>query len=182
MDFLREGLKKTYWGKLWSFAKPGGGGGGGGQQGWWKTKLLFWKSIFQRVSRIILGPSNHVLHLVWSVYFISTAVRTALKVAWTPQIMGERRPLWHYKSHYKSKKRIDFELGPSVKFVSPNKGLISKKKMGVNFLRRENNQRGGCGGPRGGLAKDHNFPQYVFLRPSLRLKIERCNQLLNALQ
>ena len=23
---LREGLKKTYWEKVWSFAKPGGGG------------------------------------------------------------------------------------------------------------------------------------------------------------
>ena len=34
-----------------------------------------------------------------------------------------------YRSHYKSKKRIDFEMGPSVKFVSPNKGLISKKKI-----------------------------------------------------
>ena len=48
--------------------------------------------------------------------------------------MGERRPLWHYKSHYKSKKRIDFELGPSGKFVSPNKGFISKKKWGSIFF------------------------------------------------
>ena len=24
-------------------------------------------------------------------------------------------------------------MGPSVKFVSPNKGFISKKKLGVNF-------------------------------------------------
>ena len=45
-------------------------------------------------------------------------------------------------------------MGPSVKFVSPNKGLISKKKMGVNFLRRENNQRGGGGGgAKGGFGK-----------------------------
>ena len=56
------------------------------------------------------------LHLVWSAYFISTAVRTALKVARTPQILGENG---NYRSHYKSKKRIDFDMGPSVKFVPP---------------------------------------------------------------
>ena len=33
---VREGFKKTYWGKVWSFAKPGGVSGGGE-----KTKLLF---------------------------------------------------------------------------------------------------------------------------------------------
>ena len=83
----------------------------------------------QTKSRIILGPSKHVLHLVWSAYFISTAVRTALKVARTPQILGGNG---NYRSHYKSKKIIDFEMGPSIKFVSPNKGLIYKKK-GVSF-------------------------------------------------
>ena len=30
-----------------------------------KPNCFFEKSIFQRVSRIILGPSKHVLHLVW---------------------------------------------------------------------------------------------------------------------
>ena len=85
---LREGFKKTYWGKVWSFAKPGGV-----SEGDEKPNCFFEKSIFQRVSRIILGPPKHVLHLVWSAYFISTAVRTALKVARTPQILGERRQL-----------------------------------------------------------------------------------------
>ena len=124
---LREGFKKKKREKVWSFAKPGGGVSEGGK----KPNCFFETSIFQRVSRIILGPSKHVLHLVWSAYFISTAVRTALKVARTPQILGGNG---NYRSHYKSKKRIDFEMGPSVKFVSPNKGLISKKKMGVNFF------------------------------------------------
>ena len=85
-----------------------------------KPNCFFEKSIFQRVSRIILGPPKHVLHLVWSAYFISTAVRTALKVARTPQILGGNG---NYGSHYKSKKkkkRIDFEMGQSVKSVSPN--------------------------------------------------------------
>ena len=68
---------------------------GGGQRGWSKNQTAFLKkkSMFQRVSRIIVGPPKHVLHLVWSAYFISTAVRTALKVARTPQILGERRQL-----------------------------------------------------------------------------------------
>ena len=52
-------------------------------------------------------------------------------------------------------------MGPSVKFVSPNKGLISKKKLGVNFFRRKNDQTGG-GGSGGGLAKDHTFSGFFF--------------------
>ena len=53
-------------------------------------------------------------------------------------------------------------MGPSVKFVSPNKGLISKKKMGVNFFRVKNDQTGGGGGSEGGLAKDHTFSRFFF--------------------
>ena len=52
-------------------------------------------------------------------------------------------------------------MGPSVKFVSTNKGLISKKKWGVNFfLEKLPYWR----------AKDHTFSQYVFLNPSLSYK------------
>merc|ERR1711974_237982 len=73
-----------------------------------------------------------------------------------------------YKNHYKSKKRIDFEMGPSVKFVSPNKGIISEeKKLGVNFFRRKNDQT--RGGSEGGLAKDHTFSNFFFLNPSLTI-------------
>ena len=44
---------------------------------------------------MIVGPPKHVLHLVWSAYVLSTAIRTALKVARTVQIQGDRRPvLW----------------------------------------------------------------------------------------
>ena len=52
-------------------------------------------------------------------------------------------------------------MGPSVKFVSPNKGLISKKKLGVNFFRRKNDQTGG-GTSEGGLAKYHTFSHFFF--------------------
>ena len=54
-------------------------------------------------------------------------------------------------------------MGPSVKFVSPNKGLISKKKLGVNFFRRENDQTGGGG--RGGVGKRPNFSPHFFFEP-----------------
>ena len=49
-------------------------------------------------------------------------------------------------------------MGPSVKFVSPNKGLISKKKIGVNFFCVKNDQTGS----EGGLAKDHTFSHFFF--------------------
>ena len=45
--------------KVWSFAKPGRGGVSEGGK---KPNCFFETSIFQRVSRIILGPSKHVLH------------------------------------------------------------------------------------------------------------------------
>ena len=60
-------------------------------------------------------------------------------------------------------------MGPSVKFVSPNKGLISKKKLGVNFFRRKNDQTGGGGGARGGFGKRPYFFHIFFLNPSLIL-------------
>ena len=63
-------------------------------------------------------------------------------------------------------------MGPSVKFVSPNKGLISKKKLGVNFFHVKNDQTGGGGGGSGGgLAKDHTFSRFFFFNPPLN-KIE----------
>ena len=55
-----------------------------------KTRKSFF---FQRACRIIVGPPKHDLHLVWSAYFISTAVRTALKVARTPQILGGKKAI-----------------------------------------------------------------------------------------
>ena len=53
-------------------------------------------------------------------------------------------------------------MGPSVKFVSPNKGLISKKKMGVNFFRVKNDQTGGGGGPGGVWQKTTLFHVFFF--------------------
>ena len=86
-DHLREGFRKKCE-KVWSFAKPGGSPGVVK-----KPNCFFETEFFQRVSRIILGPPKHVLHLVWSAYFISTAVRTAFKVARTPQILGGKKAI-----------------------------------------------------------------------------------------
>ena len=57
-------------------------------------------------------------------------------------------------------------MGPSVKFVSPNKDLISKKKSGSIFFVVKMTKPGGGGGAEGGLAKDHTFSHF-FLNPSL---------------
>ena len=54
---------------------------GGGQSGEKRTRRFLKKVFFQKPYRIILGPPKHVLHLVWSVLGISTAIKTALKVA-----------------------------------------------------------------------------------------------------
>ena len=47
-------------------------------------------------------------------------------------------------------------MGPSVKLVSPNKGLISKKKMGVNFFLKKDHTRVGRG-VQGGFGKRPHF-------------------------
>ena len=46
-----------------------------------RHERIFKKYFLQKPYRIILGPAKHVLHLVWSVLGISTAIKTALKVA-----------------------------------------------------------------------------------------------------
>ena len=72
-------------------------------------------------------------------------------------------------------------MGPSVKFVSPNKGLISKKKMGANFFRVKNDQTWG-GGARGGFGKRPSFFRIFFLNPSLSHKNKFKSQSSNSFQ
>ena len=54
---------------------------GGSERGEKDTNGILISVFFQKTYRIILGPPKHVLHLVWSVLGISTAIKTALKVA-----------------------------------------------------------------------------------------------------
>ena len=58
-------------------------GGGKGLEREKKTQTDF-KSVFffsSKTYKIIIGPQKHVLHLVWSVLGISTAIKTTSKVA-----------------------------------------------------------------------------------------------------
>ena len=71
------------------FCQTRGGVSGGGE----KPNCFFETEFFQRVSRIILGPPKHVLHLVWSVLGIYTAIITALKVAFYDFFDGPPAPL-----------------------------------------------------------------------------------------
>ena len=76
---------------------------------------------FFKPFRINLGPPKHVLHLVWSVLGIYTAIKTASKVALYDFFDG---PLAHLNgqfmekvNHYNRTKNKDFLMGPSVKLV-----------------------------------------------------------------
>ena len=87
---------------------------------------------FQRACRIILGPLKHVLHLVWSAFVKYTANRTALKVALYDFLDGPPAPLnsqlMEKVNHYNLTKKINFSMGPSVKFVLAIIDSISQKK------------------------------------------------------
>ena len=68
-----------------------------------------------------LGPPKHVLHLVWSVLGISTAIKTALKVALYDFFDGPLAPsngqFMEKVNHYSRTNNKDSLMGPSVKFV-----------------------------------------------------------------
>ena len=71
------------------------------------------------------------LHLVCSVLGISTAIKTALKVALYDFFDGPPAPLnsqlMDKVNHYNWTKQIDFSMGPSVKFVLAIIDSISQK-------------------------------------------------------
>ena len=80
------------------------------------------KSVFfQKPRRIILGPLKHVLHSVWSVLGISTAIKTALKVALYDCFDCPLAPLngqfMAKVDHCNWTKQINVSMGPSVEFV-----------------------------------------------------------------
>ena len=120
---------------------------------------------FQRACRIILGPPKHVLHLVWSAFVKYTANRTALKVALYDFLDGPPAPLnnqlMEKVNHYNLTKKINFSMGPSVKFVLAIIDSISKKKMGINFFFSQNwTQR--VGGSEGFVSVDVKNPDLHF--------------------
>ena len=77
------------------------------------------------------GPPKHVLHLVWSVLGISTAIKTALKVALYDFFDGPLAPLngqfMEKVNHYNRTKHKDVLMGPNVKFVLAIIDSVSQK-------------------------------------------------------
>ena len=104
---------------------------------------------FQKPYRIILGPPKHVLHLAWSVLGISTAIKTALKVALYDFFDGPLAPLngqfMEKVNHYNRTKHKGFSLGPRVKFVFAIIDSVSPKKMGLKHKLSAGLLRGGGG-------------------------------------
>ena len=145
-------------------------GGRGGLRGYIKNQTPSVIMYFLKwACKTILGPLKHVLHLVWSVYVTSKAIKTALKVEllrffftldaspWLGQIMVSKK---------KKVKKIFFCL----KSVSGIIDWFSIKKMKKkNFHRKispKRPTRGAGGGPRGGWQMTTLFPVF-FLLPSL---------------
>ena len=80
-----------------------------------------------------VGPPKHVFHLVWSVLGISTAIKTALKVALYDFFDGPVAPLngqfMEKVNHYNRTKHKDFLMGPSVKFVLAIVDSVSQSNL-----------------------------------------------------
>ena len=57
-------------------------------------------------------------------------------------------------------------MGPSVKFVSAIKDVISKKKRGSIFFRKKDHAGGGSERE---MAKDHTFPAFFLTLPLLEI-------------
>ena len=119
--------------------------------------------------RVILGPPKHVLHLVWSVLGISTAIKTALKVALYDCFDGPLPPLngrfMAKVDHYNRTKQLDFSVGSTVKLVLLIIDSISKK-MGCKlfFVKKKRQTRmmwlgggWGVGGSEGCCPQDTLF-------------------------
>ena len=92
---------------------------------------FFTNHVFVGVFQYDFGPPKHVLHLVWSVLGIYTAIKTASKVALYDFFDG---PLAHLNgqfmekvNHYNRTKHKDFLMGPSVKFVLAIIDSVSQK-------------------------------------------------------
>ena len=81
---------------------------------------------------------------------ISTAIKTALKVALYDFFKGPLAPLngqfMEKANHYNRTKHKDFSMGPSVKFVLAIIDSISKKNGGLFCFRKIGHEWGGSEG------------------------------------
>ena len=92
------------------------------------------------IYRIILGPPKHVLHLVWSVLGISTAIKTALKVALYDFFDGPPAPLnsqlMDKVNHYNWTKQIYFSISKCKIRFDNHRFNFPPKKWGLIFFRK----------------------------------------------
>ena len=104
---------------------------GGVSEGSKMPNLYFGKVFFQLACRIILGPSKHLLHLVWSCLDVYQALKTTLKVLVNSYFMlaNSGRIMTINIGNL-----FIFEVGPSVNFFLAVTEAIFNKKIGVNFL------------------------------------------------
>jgi len=65
-------------------------------------------------------------------------------------------------NHFNCKRKKEFSMGPSVKFVLAIIDSISKKKMGVNFFSRKIGHEGGGGGSEGFVSVDAKITDLNF--------------------
>ena len=103
----------------------------------------------QKPYRIILGPPKHVLHLVWSVLGISTAIKTALKVALYDFFDGPPAPLngqFMEKVNYYNRTKQIFFNGTKCKICFGNHNFNFPPKKGGEFFSRKVGHKGGKGG------------------------------------
>ena len=111
--------------------------GGRGDVSRKKTKPISLKCVFQKPYRISIGPTKHVLHLVWSVLDISTAIWIALNVALYDCFDGPLAPLngqfMAKVNYYNKTKQINFLMGLSVIFFA-NQIFNFQIKLGGTFF------------------------------------------------
>ena len=112
--------------------------------------------------KTILGPLKHVLHLVWSVYVTSKAIKTALKVEllrffftldaspWLGQIMVSK----------KKKSKIFFCL-KSVSGIIDRFSIKKMKKIFTGKLTKKDQTTPRGGGPRGVWQNTKLFPVFL---------------------
>ena len=119
--------------------------------------------------KTVLGPLKHVLHLVWSVYVTSKAIKTALKVELLRFFFTLDASPWLGQIMVSKKKKVKKKFF-CLKSVSGIIDRFSIKKMKKKFHRKISQKRpnrGAGGGPRGGWQKTRLFPDF-FLLPSLK--------------
>ena len=113
--------------------------------------------------KTILGPLKHVLHLVWSVYVTSKAIKTALKVELLRFFFTLDASPWLGQIMVSKKKKVNFFL---LKIRFRHYRSIFHQKNEEKKFSPENwpkkTKQGGGGGVRGRVGKRPSFFRIFF--------------------